>query len=275
MSGTVNSQMKEGGPFATRGIYRDITARKAVERFRSEFFHQVNHELRNPLTLIVGVLRIMTDQSDKVHPDHRRWLGMMERNANHLQKMIEDLLELTRTETGKLAVHPQPADIAALAGQIAGDFQSAAEAKRIALKTRIPPGLPPAHADPLRFRQILGNLIDNALKFTPEGGEIKVSVSRPASETDSLQTSVSDTGLGIAEKDLPRLFEHLYQASSNFESRRKGLGLGLYICKTLVSRQGGRIWVESVLGKGSAFHFTLPVSLLAASGLPQGGKQGR
>ena len=148
-------------------------------------------------------------------------------------------------------------DIAALASQIVADFQSAAESNTY---LRAHPSPASALVD-IRYRQILGNLIDNALKFTPEGGEVKVTVGR--AENDSLETSVEDTGLGIPEKDVPRLFEHLFQASSNFELRRKGLGLGLYICKTLVSRQGGRIWVESRPGKGSAFRFTLPATVPA------------
>ncbi|MBI5881966.1 MAG: PAS domain S-box protein [Elusimicrobia bacterium] len=261
VSGSVNFQMKDGKPLATRMILRDITARKQVERFRSEFFHQVNHELRNPLTLIVGGLRILADQRADIPPEQLKWLDMIERNTSHLQRMIEDLLELTRSETGKLAMSPRAVDIAALASQIVSDFQSSAASKRLTLKSRIPAGLPPALMDPIRYRQILGNLIDNALKFTPEGGEIKVAVSR--AEDDSLETSVADTGLGIPEKDVPKLFEHLFQASSNFELRRKGLGLGLYICKSLVSRQGGRIWVESRPGKGSTFRFTLPATVPA------------
>ncbi|MBI5210510.1 MAG: PAS domain S-box protein [Elusimicrobia bacterium] len=258
VAGHVNCQMRDGKPHATRGIYHDIAARRQVERFRSEFFHQVNHELRNPLTLIVGALHVLLANPGELAADQRRWLEMLSRNATHLQRMIEDLLELTRSETGKLALHQQPVDLASLAAQITEDFSSAAADKRIALKHKVAHGLPAGLADPLRYRQVLGNLIDNALKFTPEGGSIKVSLGRSDAEPGFLLTSVADTGLGIAEKDLDKVFEHLYQAASNLENRRKGLGLGLTICKTLVNRQGGRIWVESSPGQGSAFHFTLP-----------------
>ncbi|MFA6318335.1 MAG: ATP-binding protein [Elusimicrobiota bacterium] len=263
VSGTVNFLMKDGKPFSTRMILRDITARKQVERFRSEFFHQVNHELRNPLTLIIGGLRILVDNKEKLPQELRKWVEMIDRNSTHLLRMIEDLLELTRSETGKLAVSPQAVDIGGLACQLAADYQARAGARSISLTAKAAAGLPPALADPLRYRQILGNLLDNALKFTPEGGKVAVEVSRSGDGT--LETSVSDTGLGISEKDIPNLFEHLFQASANFELRRKGLGLGLYICKTLVTRQNGRIWVESAPGKGSAFRFTLPVSSQAAA----------
>ncbi|MBI5623304.1 MAG: PAS domain S-box protein [Elusimicrobia bacterium] len=260
VSGTINLQLKDGKPYASRAFLRDITARKQVERFRSEFFHQVNHELRNPLTLIVGGLRILKDHSAKFPADLRKWTEMVDRNASHLQRMVEDLLELTRSETGKLAVSPAVLDLGPFASLIVGDYQTTAAAKSLALECAAGPSLPPAMADPLRYRQILGNLIDNALKFTPEHGTITVKVAE--SKDGYIETSVSDTGMGIAEGDQPNLFEHLFQASSNFENRRKGLGLGLYICRTLVTRQGGRIWVESTPGKGSTFRFTLP----AASG---------
>jgi len=143
-------------------------------------------------------------------------------------------------------------------------LRTAASAKSITLSAKFPSDLPSAYADPQRIRQILTNLIDNGIKFTPENGMINVRVQVSNEEPYFLCVAVSDTGCGLSSEESKKIFERLYQSKSTFQYSRKGLGLGLYICKDLVSSHGGRIWIESQLGHGSTFFFTLPIFSLAA-----------
>jgi hypothetical protein len=192
-------------------------------------------------------------------PEQNEYLEIILRNVNQLRKMIEDLLEVTRAETGKLTLHPQLTPLDELITETLGALRIAAAGKRIALSEEISPDLPLAYADPNRSRQVLMNLIDNAIKFTPEGGTIMVRAGIFPEDPHFIQVAVADTGCGISEEDSHRVFESLYQAKDSASMSRKGLGLGLFICKELVSRHGGQIWVKSGKGRGSTFYFTLPI----------------
>jgi len=173
--------------------------------------------------------------------------------------MIEDLLEVTRAETGKLAIHPQFVPVIDLVDDTLKTMKVAASGKGVHLSKEASQGLPLAYADPDRVRQILINLIDNAIKFTPEHGEVKVGAQVFADDPHFLCMSVADTGCGIPPEESKRIFDSMYQVQDSIEMNRKGIGLGLYICKELVSRHGGRIWVDSEVGRGSTFYFTLPI----------------
>jgi hypothetical protein len=173
--------------------------------------------------------------------------------------MISDLLEVTRVQAGKLMIEPQCASISDAIAYAVDTLQGAATAKGITLSSDIACRLPSMCADPTRIRQILIILVDNAIKFTPANGAVKVQA-RVSDENPSLLVlEVSDSGCGISPDMTERIFERLFQASDPSLEGRKGLGLGLYICKDLVTRQGGQIWAKSTLGNGSVFSVTLPI----------------
>jgi len=239
-------------------------ARQDRERLREEFLSHVSHELRTPLTaiyffstnLLDGVLGELT-------PEQHEHLALALDNVNQLKDMVNDLLDITRIESHKLTVEPQHASPVKLIAEVLSTCRTNAEAKNISLRSGVTTLLPFVWADQARVRQVLINLIDNGIKFTPEGGTITVGNLPFAKDDDFLCLSVTDTGRGISPENLDNIFDRLAQVGKNVEVSRSGLGLGLFIAKDLVSRHGGRIWVESKLGSGSTFYFTLPVFSLA------------
>jgi hypothetical protein len=177
--------------------------------------------------------------------------------------MIDDLLDVTRVGTGKLTFEPRVISIAKVVAETLETFQTASIERGVILLADIPGVLPLIFADPQRLRQILINLIDNAFKFTPKEGTITVRAQVFDQDPNFLCMTVVDTGCGINSDDTKNVFDRLFQGSNIIDNSRKGLGLGLYICKELVSLHGGRIWAESQTGKGSTFSFTLPILSLA------------
>ena len=234
-------------------------------RLKDQFLSHVSHELRSPLTAIYQFVTILLDRlAGELNLEQHEYLEIILKNVNQLRTMIEDLLEISRVQVGKLSVEPQPISLVNLIEETLSSLRTAASAKSITLSAKFPSDLPSAYADPQRIRQILTNLIDNGIKFTPENGMINVRVQVSNEEPYFLCVAVSDTGCGLSSEESKKIFERLYQSKSTFQYSRKGLGLGLYICKDLVSSHGGRIWIESQLGHGSTFFFTLPIFSLAA-----------
>lgn len=253
---------------------RDVTERKIAEELdrhrqrelemKDQFISHVSHELRSPLSAIYQFVTILLDGLAGELPDEQReHLETVLRNAGQLKAMIDDLLDVSRAQTGKLSVHTR---YLTLAEHIHGPLESCgnmASVKGITLSAEVPDDLPPAYADGQRVQQIVINLLNNAIKFTPESGSVTVRAGIDENDPDFLCVSMSDTGCGISDEDRERIFEQMYQVQYNGDAGRKGLGLGLHICKELVSRHGGRIWVESELHHGTTFFFTLPVFSLA------------
>lgn len=235
-------------------------ARTEQIRLRDQFLTHVSHELRTPLAAMHQFLDILADGiAGALSDEQQLYVQRTLRNARQLEGMVAELLDAVRAETGKLAVTVQPVELAPLVEDAVGGFAGRAADKRIRLGVEIEPGLAAVRADPGRVGQVLGNLVDNALKFTPEGGEVRVSVTA-AAEPGYARVEVADNGPGVPAGDTERIFERLWQAEgSNPGGSRKGLGLGLHICRELVARQGGRIWVESSPGHGATFVFTLPL----------------
>jgi len=177
-----------------------------------------------------------------------------------LKVMVSDLLDITRVDTHKLTVEPCHASITKLVSEALNTCRINAAAKNISLHFEVETGFPSVWADPVRVRQILINLLDNGIKFTPEGGSVTVEIRPPMADNDIfLSVSVSDTGCGISPENCEIVFDRLAQLERSSAPSRSGLGLGLFIARALVSQHGGRIWVESQLGRGSNFSFTLPV----------------
>jgi signal transduction histidine kinase len=229
-------------------------------QFKDNFLSHVSHELRSPLNAIYQFVTILLDKLvGELNPEQREYLNIVFRNVKQLQAMIDDLLEVTRGQGGKLTIELQRTSIAEAVADAVDTLQGAAAAKGITLSAHIADELPLVCADPTRVRQILIILLDNAIKFTPVNGEVKVRAQLLEQDSNLLVLKVSDTGCGIAEGMTEQIFERLFQASDPSQAGRQGLGLGLYICKELVLRQGGRIWATSTPGQGSVFSVTLPV----------------
>ena len=239
-------------------------ARQERSRLQEEFLSHVSHELRTPLTAIyLFTTNVLDGLLGGLTPEQHKHLTLALDNVKQLKSMVSDLLDITRVDTYKLTVKPQHVSASKLIADGLGTCRTNAEAKRISLRSDVAPGLPFIWADPARVRQILINLIDNGIKFTPELGTVTVT-SCPFAEGDGfLCLSVADTGCGISPENLDLVFERLTQVKGGVEASRRGLGLGLFIARNLVSQHGGRIWVESRLGHGSTFFFTLPVFSLA------------
>jgi PAS domain S-box-containing protein len=233
-------------------------------KIKDQFLSNVSHELRSPLTVVRQFTTIVLDGlAGELNPEQREYLGIALRNADELRRMIEELLEATRTESGLLVVERHQVQMAKLVAQAVADLRATAAAKRITLSADLPSQPMTVVGDPARIREVILNLVENAIKFTPEGGGIAVRASVSREFPGFMCVAVADTGPGIRPDDKERIFEQLYQVDPDAEAGRKGIGLGLYICRELVSRQGGRIWVESEFGEGSTFYFTVPIFSLA------------
>jgi signal transduction histidine kinase len=228
-------------------------------QFKDEFLSHVSHELRSPLTAVYQFVTILLDGlCGELQPEQRESLEIVLRNVTQLKVMINDLLDVTRVQEGKMAIELQCTSMVEAIEYAVNTLHGAAAAKGIALSSDVHARLPPTFADPARLRQILIILIDNAIKFTPENGTVIVKAF-----TDDRQKAValevSDTGCGISPDMTERIFERLFQTADHSVAGRKGLGLGLYICKELVIRQGGQIWARSTPSHGSVFSVTLPI----------------
>jgi PAS domain S-box-containing protein len=253
------------------GVHMDVTERQqaaqALEqsrqdqmRFKDEFLSHVSHELRSPLSAIKQFSTILLGGlAGELNKEQREYQLIVLNNIRQLQSMIDDLLEVTRLETGKLTVELESVSVADAVTDSLNTLQVTARAKGITLSSDRSAVLPPAHADQTRLRQILIILLDNAIKFTAAGGAVNIQARLLEHDPQFLLLEVSDTGCGLGQEMASKIFERLYQVSEPVRASRKGLGLGLFICKELVTRQGGLIWVKSHEHKGSTFSFTLPV----------------
>ena len=238
--------------------------RKHQVQLRDEFLSHVSHELRSPLTSIYSFSTIIADGlAGETTPQQDEYLQIILRNVRQLQAMIEDLLEVTQAQAGKLSVELQSVSVNEAISYAVDTLQGTATAKEISLSFDPSADLPAAYADATRVRQILTILLDNAMKFTPAGGAVKVAAGPYEKDPNLLLVEVSDTGCGIDAESAEHIFEHLYQVTDPGRAGRRGLGLGLHIAKDLVTRQGGEIWVKSEPKIGSQFFFTLPIFSLA------------
>ena len=236
----------------------DRAHRRELER-RDEFLSHVSHELRTPLTAMEQFGSILGDGlAGPLGEEQKECVDVLRRNARHLRRMVDDLLEVVRTDTDRLALRRAPVDLAPVVRQTLAGLAGLLEAKGQRLETRLD-AVRPAYADAMRIGQVLANLLENAVKFTPRGGTVRVCLGQDPDDSGSLRLSVIDDGCGIPADELPHVFDRLHQAPNPpDEASRRGLGLGLYISRQLVERHGGWIWAESSLGEGSRFHVVLP-----------------
>jgi signal transduction histidine kinase len=223
-------------------------------RTRDEVLAMVAHDLRNPLNLVVTTGAFLLETAAGLEPQQQEQLRMIQRAASQMNRLIQDLLDVAATGSGQVAVSAEDEPIEPLVREACAQLEHAASAAGIKLGCTFGPELPAVHADRGRIMQVLGNLIGNALRFTPAGGSVTVATAR---EGERVRIAVSDTGEGIDAADLPHVFERFWQAR---QSRGGGAGLGLAIARGIVAAHGGELRVESMVGDGSSFSFTLPAA---------------
>jgi PAS domain S-box-containing protein len=290
-------------PAAILEINRDITQRKQAEeavaalntklaatnkelelrnreveranRLKSEFLASMSHELRTPLNAIIGFSDLLAEQvAGALSSKQQRFVNHIQQGARHLLALINDILDLSKVEAGRLELSRENVPVATALAEVLISIRPAAAAKEIAVHSSIGPDVT-VFADRIRFKQILVNLLGNAVKFTPEGGKIWVEATE---RRGRLTVSVSDTGLGIPVEEQEAIFDAFHQAGATTKGIKEGTGLGLAITKRLVEEHGGRIWVESDPGKGARLSFTIPAGrALAEDAAPEdagGGEMG-
>jgi signal transduction histidine kinase len=234
-------------------LYRQL---EEASRHKSEFLANTSHELRTPLNAILGYTELIQDNIYGDVPDKiREILERVQSNGRHLLGLINDVLDLSKIEAGQLTLSIADYSIKEVVQTVVTATESLADEKKLLLKTDIAEDMPPGEGDERRITQALLNLVGNAIKFT-ETGEVAV---QAAAVNGAFQVAVADTGPGISAADQQRIFEEFQQVDSSSTRKKGGTGLGLAISKKIIELHGGRIWVESELGRGSVFRFTLPV----------------
>ncbi|MBI5588564.1 MAG: phosphate regulon sensor histidine kinase PhoR [Deltaproteobacteria bacterium] len=233
---------------------RDITEEKRVEAIKKDFVANVSHELRTPLASIKGYAETLLDGASEDRVALKEFLKIIDKHAARMSRIIDDLLVLSRLESHEMTIVPKPLDMAELVYSVVQGITRSAEGKDIRLSYKTDEKSLKVMADHDRLEQVMMNLLDNAIKYTASGGSIEV---RVYAEDDSVRVDVVDTGIGIPQKDIPRIFERFYRVDKARSRELGGTGLGLAIVKHILQGHNGRVWVESELGKGSTFSFTL------------------
>lgn len=234
----------------------DISEAKKLERLKSEFIAGVSHELRSPLTIIRGYSQILERALDD-YEELRYYATTISEESRHLTRLVDDLLDFSRIETGRLRLSLEWCDLATIVAETARTYEGYAQ--RHVIRTELPAGPVIARADPARVRQVLTNLINNAIKYSPEGSPIMIRLSTSERQRQQIaEIRVRDQGPGIAPEHQKRIFERFYRVNPS-PAGGEGIGLGLAICKAIVEGHGGEIGVVSEVGRGSEFYFTLPL----------------
>ena len=247
-------------------VFHDITELRRLEKIRKDFVANVSHELRTPLTSIKGYVEALLDGAKDDPAASVKFLEIILKQSDRLNLIIEDLLELSKIESGNVSFKKEPLELRSLLDRTLSTIKPIAEKNRHRLVTAIDPSLPPVAGDEGRLVQVLTNLLDNAVKYTPTGGTITVgaklvpSVGSGEPAPRAIELSVADTGIGIPEEDRPRVFERFYRVDKARSRELGGTGLGLAIVKHIVEGHGGQVWVEANHPHGSRFVVRLPLS---------------
>jgi len=240
-------------------VLRDISREAEIDRLKNEFISTVSHELRTPMTSIKGYTDLLAGQKvGALNEQQQRFAQIIKTNADRLTALVNDILDISRIETGRIKLTIKALDLNELVIRVTDSFRGQMEEKSLALELDSPPTLPSVRGDEDRVTQIFENLISNAWKYTPEGGQVTV---RARSIEGFVQVDVSDTGIGIAEREWKHIFGRFYRTEQVEVQAVDGTGLGLSIVKMFVELLGGDIWVESRVGYGTSFSFTLPLAL--------------
>jgi len=239
-------------------VFRDITKEAEIDCMKGEFLSMAAHELRAPMTSIRGYSdMLLLGLVGEYDQRQKQFLNTIKTNVDRVLEMVNEFSEISRLETGALKLDAKSLHVGDLVSEVIVSLRPQIQAKEINLTIEVPPDLPQVWGDRTRIIQVLTNLVSNAYKYTPEGGQIAIAAQWL---DDTVQVDVADTGIGIAPQDQARLFTRFFRADHPEVRRVTGTGLGLSIVKSIVEMHGGRIWVESQLGEGSTFSFTLPLA---------------
>ncbi|RME73645.1 MAG: GAF domain-containing protein, partial [Chloroflexi bacterium] len=242
-------------------VIRDISREAEIERLKNEFISTVSHELRTPLTSIKGYADLLvkaTDHVGELNPLQQRFVKVIQANANRLTELVNDILEISRIETGRITLKFEALDILEVIREVAVSFEGQLVQKSMDLSLDLPDQLPAVWADRGRLIQIITNLVGNAWQYTPEGGKIIVRARK--SKGNYVQVDVEDTGIGIPAEDIPHIFDRFFRSERHEVQLVDGTGLGLSITQSFVEMLGGKIWVKSQVDVGTTFSFTVPLA---------------
>lgn len=251
-------------------LEQEESRREELDRLKDEFVLTASHELRSPLTSVQGFAELLMLDRNSLTPQQAETVEIILDNCRHLVRLLNNLLDLARSDVGRLAIQPQPTEVAPLLEDVVRTMRAQTEAGNQSLREDVPPGLPPINVEPDRIRQILVNLLTNAHEYSPEGASIVVAARPVGAE---VEISVSDNGQGIPEDQIGRIFDRFTRGDAGLTQRVGGTGLGLAISKSLVELHGGSIAAESAVGVGSTFRVRLPIAPGPALG--GGNGQGR
>jgi len=285
-SDMVSVRFESGKTEQAQGVMVDITARKQAEERVSRiqaklretnkklvrrnkeiqnFYHTLSHELKTPLTSAREFVSIVLDGlAGPLTKSQTEYLGIAKDSCNQLRVCIDDLLDATRLETGKMTLEVKPCSLAQLFQKAVFSIQRSGSAKDITIFQEVHPNLPEIPLDESRITQVITNLLNNAIKFTPRGGQILIRAAEWATHPEYVQVSITDTGRGIPMSEQEHIFDRLYQVKAGDATTEQGIGLGLYLCRELIQLHGGAISVESAVGRGSTFSFVLPKTMDSA-----------
>ncbi|HHV54312.1 MAG TPA: hypothetical protein GXX55_02510, partial [Firmicutes bacterium] len=241
-------------------VFHDITELRRLERVRKDFVTNVSHELRTPLTSVKGFVETLLDGAMNDPVTCRRFLEIINQQAERLVALVNDLLDLSRVESPDIPLRRQAINLNSLAQEVGLTLTPRAESQGLRLELDLEPNLPPVWGDEELLRRLLLNLVDNAIKYTPAGG--RVTIRTRAERSGGLTLAVADTGVGIPKRDLPRIFERFYRVDKARSRQLGGTGLGLAIVRHIVERHGATIDVQSEVGAGSTFTVHFPAGLL-------------
>jgi signal transduction histidine kinase len=239
-----------------RQLELEASQRELLDRLKDEFVLTASHELRSPLTSVQGFAEILMLERETLNPKQVETVEIILDNCNHLVRLLNDLLDLARSDAGRLSVQLRPTELAPLIDEVVRTMRAQTDGSHQALSEKIDPHLPAIEAEADRIRQILVNLITNAHEYSPEGANIEVKAQVIG---DEVEVSVSDNGPGIPETQLDHIFERFVRGDAGLTQRVGGTGLGLAISKSLVELHGGTIEADSTVGAGSSFRFRIPL----------------
>jgi PAS domain S-box-containing protein len=260
--------MPDGELLGYVAVFRDVTREQQADKAKSQFISTVSHELRTPMTSIKGYVELLAvGAAGAVNPQQSQFLNIINANAERMVSLVNNLIAMSAMEQGPIHVEVRLVDMGRVIDDAVQAVQPQAQEAGLKVAVNLPPDLSPARGDPEHLRQIMDNLLDNALRYTPSEGRITVWVAEAhlgdgdGKSQDYLVVSVRDTGVGIPADELGRIFEKFYRVDNPLSMKAGGTGMGLAIVKSLVEAHGGRIWVESEVGAGSTFSFTIPAAL--------------
>lgn len=248
------SKDSDGTVLGAIAVFHDITRLKSLEKIRQDFVANVSHELRTPLTTIKGYAETLLEGALKEEVAFQ-FVQVIKRHTDRLTKIVEDLLMLSKIESREFQLKREIILLPGFVDDVIDFVKEPAEKKKISISRNQIPSSLSVEADRNYLEQVLINLLDNAIKYTPEGGS--VTISAIGKDTGEIEFSIEDNGIGIPKEDLPRIFERFYRVDKGRSQELGGTGLGLSIVKHIVQAHGGKVWAESQIGKGSTFYFTL------------------